>query len=124
MKRARLIGGVVLALLASVFRLFWGSDAFIPAAIALPSPFRVSWSVIPTTFIPSSFACSLKAGVTYGLVQGWPLEKAVSYGIVVSGLIIQAVGAITREPKVEEVLSLIDLVRITKDRQEKHCALF
>jgi len=60
---------------------------------------------------------SLKAGVTYGLVQGWPLERAVSFGVVVSGLIIQAVGAISREPKVEEVLPLIDLVRITKDRQ-------
>ncbi len=59
---------------------------------------------------------SLKAGVTYGLVQGWPLERAVSFGVVVSGLIIQAVGAISREPKVEEVLPLIDLVRITKDR--------
>lgn len=59
---------------------------------------------------------SLKAGVTYGLVQGWPLERAVSYGVVVSGLIIQAVGAVSREPKVEEVLSLIGLVRITKDR--------
>jgi len=57
---------------------------------------------------------SLKAGVTYGLLQGWPLEKAVSYGVAASGLIIQAVGAITREPKVEEVLSLIDLVRIKK----------
>ena len=59
---------------------------------------------------------SLKAGMTYGLVQGWPLEKAVSYGVAASGLIIQSVGAITREPKVEEVLSLIDLVRITKDQ--------
>jgi len=59
---------------------------------------------------------SLKAGVTYGLVQGWPLEKAVSYGVAASGLIIQDVGAISREPKVEEVLSLLDLVRITRDR--------
>jgi len=59
---------------------------------------------------------SLKAGVTYGLVQGWPLGRAVSFGVAAGGLIIQAVGAVSREPKVEEILSLIDLVRITKDR--------
>jgi len=59
---------------------------------------------------------SLKAGVTYGLVQGWLLERAVVFGVAVSGLIIQAVGEVSREPKVEEVLPLIDLVRITKDR--------
>lgn len=59
---------------------------------------------------------SLKAGVTYGLVQVWPLERAVSFGVAAGGLIIQSVGAVSREPKVEEVLPLIDLVRITKDR--------
>ena len=35
MKRARLIGGVILALLATVLLLFWGSDASLPAAITL-----------------------------------------------------------------------------------------
>jgi sugar/nucleoside kinase (ribokinase family) len=58
---------------------------------------------------------SLKAGVAYGLVRGWPLEKAVRFGVVVSSFIIQAFGAITREPKVDEVMALIDQVRVSKD---------
>ena len=58
---------------------------------------------------------SLKAGVAYGLVRGWPLEKAVRFGVVVSSFIIQAFGAITREPTVDEVMALIDQVRVSKD---------
>jgi len=58
---------------------------------------------------------SLKAGVAYGLVKGWPLEKAVRYGVVVSNFIIQSIGAITREPKVDEVMALIEQVRVSRD---------
>jgi len=56
---------------------------------------------------------SLKAGVAYGLVKGWSLEKAVRFGVVVSSFIIQAFGAITREPTLEEVMALIDQLRVS-----------
>jgi sugar/nucleoside kinase (ribokinase family) len=58
---------------------------------------------------------SLKSGVAYGLLRGWALEKAVRFGVVVSSFIIQDFGAITREPRVDEVMALIDQVRVSKN---------
>jgi sugar/nucleoside kinase (ribokinase family) len=57
---------------------------------------------------------ALKAGVTYGLVQGWPLPDAVRYGMAAGSLIIQSVGAVSREPTVEEVVTCSNQIQITK----------
>lgn len=59
---------------------------------------------------------ALKAGVTYGLIKGWPLRDAVRYGIGAGSLIIQALGAVAREPRVDEVTACANLVRVSNDR--------
>lgn len=57
---------------------------------------------------------SLKAGVTYGLVNGWPLERCVRFGAAAGALIIQAVGAVTREPSVAEITSLMEQTTLSR----------
>ncbi len=58
---------------------------------------------------------ALKSGVTYGLVQGWPLDKCVRYGAAAGALIIQAVGAVAREPSLEEVLQLSENTEVRNE---------
>lgn len=58
---------------------------------------------------------SLKAGLTFGILNGWPLEKSVAYGAATGALIIQAVGAVTREPEVNEIIALMDQVHISRE---------
>ncbi len=79
---------------------FWVTPPRIPAA-----------HIIDTT----GAGDALKSGVTYGLVQGWPLEKCVRYGAAAGALIIQAVGAVAREPSFAEVSQLSENTEIRNE---------
>jgi sugar/nucleoside kinase (ribokinase family) len=56
---------------------------------------------------------ALKAGVTYGLIKGLPLRDVVRYGMGTGSLIIQAIGAVAREPSVAEVLACAQMVHVS-----------
>jgi len=58
---------------------------------------------------------SLKAGLAYGLISGWPLERSVAFGAAAGALIIQAVGAVTREPSVQEITALMKQTRVSRE---------
>ena len=61
---------------------------------------------------------SLKAGLAYGLISGWPLERSVAFGAAAGALIIQAVGAVTREPSVQEITALMKQTRVSREPVE------
>jgi sugar/nucleoside kinase (ribokinase family) len=59
---------------------------------------------------------AFKAGVIYGLLRGWGLEKAVVWGVAAGSLNTRYVGATSHPPEMEGVENLARQITVSKNR--------
>jgi sugar/nucleoside kinase (ribokinase family) len=57
---------------------------------------------------------ALKAGIIFGLLQGWEWEKIVVWGVAAGAANIQRQGAASSPPSIEEVTDLLKYIEVTR----------
>jgi sugar/nucleoside kinase (ribokinase family) len=53
---------------------------------------------------------AFKAGLIYGLLQGWPLHRAVRWAVATGALKVQTLGASSHPPTVENIVEMVKKV--------------